>query len=144
MTPVSRWDGQPRMAVPANLVNKLRQVAAEMLISYHSFSLEQLNIYNCISGFGRHRSPSYLRDDRIAMPCEVTFALKLPGVIRWICERWTDPSSSEESLLSLRQGGAQNSTSADSTIRMPQSRGDTKGRIWLSQQQSVFVRVHSC
>jgi hypothetical protein len=126
------WDGQPRMAVPANLVNKLRQVAAEMLISYHSFSLEQLNIYNCISGFGRHRSPSYLRDDRIAMPCEVAFVLKAPGVIRLICERPIHHPLKRHSFLCGKMVRKTRLPPIAPYVRMPQSCGDTKGRIWLS------------
>jgi hypothetical protein len=135
------WDGQPRMAVPANLVNKLRQVAAEMLISYHSFSLEQLNIYNCISGFGRHRSPNNPQEDRIAMPYEVAFVFKVPGVIRNL--RTTD-SSKRHSFLCGKMACKYRLPPIAPYLRVPQSRGDTKGRIWLSRQQCVFVCVHSC
>ena len=85
--PVSHWDGQLHMAVPANFVNKLHEVAAEMLMFYHSVSLEQLTKYDCISALGRHRPLSCPQDNRIAIPCKVAFVLKVPGVIRGICER---------------------------------------------------------
>jgi hypothetical protein len=90
------------MAVPANLVNKLHEVAAEMLMFHHSVSLEQLTTYDCISALGRHRPLSCPQDNCIAIPCKVAFVLKVPGVIRGICERPIHHPLQRHSFLSGR------------------------------------------